>query len=117
MGKGCSFFANDDWQHNCSTAGAQTGARVTAADTSISPGGNSGVPDCGTCEKGASEAKVSEVVVSNVDPLCARVTPQRTRACASAKHPSTRCVALDGDSSRESRRSEHDSSCVSTETS
>lgn len=93
-----------------------TGARVTAADTSISPGGNSGVPDCGTCEKGASEAKVSEVVVSNVDPLCARVIPQRTRACASAKHPSTRCVALDGDSSRESRRSEHDSSCVSTET-
>ena len=41
---------------------------------------------------------MSEVVVSNVDPLLARIIPQRTRACASAKLPSTRCVALDGDS-------------------
>ena len=53
---------------------SSTGARVTAADTSISPGRNSGVLDYGTCEKGASEAKVSEVVVSKVDPLLARIS-------------------------------------------
>ena len=54
---------------------SSTGACVTAADTSISPGRNSGVPDYGTCEKGASEAKVSEIVVSNIDPLLARISP------------------------------------------
>ena len=77
--KMCSFFANDDWQHNCCTSGAQTSAFANGCPCHCrrhinSPGGNSGVPDYGTCEKGASEAKVSEVVVSNVDPLLARMS-------------------------------------------
>ena len=52
---------------------SSTGARVIAADTSISPSRNSGLSDYGTCEKELADEK-SEVVASNVDHLLARIS-------------------------------------------